>query len=126
MSLDELTLKEGLGPYNDAVTKCTAVQGDQDDFLKCVFDIMATKDPAYAQFYELIKQFEEQGPTALDPATTPTSTPTQPPTPSTALPSGYFQVATDISLISGTTVAADGTVYASLLKPDFSPEPRRC
>ena len=121
-TLEELELQQGVAPYQDAVNKCSDVSSDQTKFLHCVFDVMATKDPAYAQYYALIEEYLAMGPTALDPATAPASTPTPPPTPSTSLPSGYFTVATDISLIRGTTVATDGTVYASLLKPDFSPE----
>jgi len=32
------------------------------------------------------------------------------------------QVATDVSLIKGATIGPDGTLYASLLKPDFTAE----
>ena len=117
--LAELQIKQGLGPYQDAVTKCQGVSDDQSFFLDCVFDIMATKDPAYAQYYELIKEFQALGPAVLDTGPAPTAPP--PPTPSTSLPQGFFQVASDVSLIRGTTVDAAGTVYASLLKTDFSP-----
>ena len=103
----------------NATNQCAGVAGDQQTVVNCVFDIMATKDPAYAQFYALITQFLADGPAVLEGPVIEV-TPPPPPTPSAVLPAGFVQVATDVSLIKGATIGPDGMLYASILKPDDS------
>ena len=100
-------------------THASAPPGQPEDLQHCIFDVLATKDPNYAQFYALLTQFLANGPTALGgggPIVEVTVPP--PPTPSSNLPAGFVQVTTDVSQIKGATMAADGVLYASVLKPD--------
>ncbi len=118
-TVDELEQQQGVAEFQNASEQCAGVADDQQAFLHCVFDIMATKDPAYAQFYAIVQQFLANGPEVLD---TPVVeiTPPPPPTPSTGLPAGFVQVGSDVALIKGATIGPDGMLYASILKPDYS------
>ncbi|MEO6350653.1 MAG: hypothetical protein ABIP53_08375 [Candidatus Limnocylindrales bacterium] len=118
-TVEELQEQQGVVEFQKAAEKCAALGGDQELIVKCVFDVMATKDPAYAQFYAQVQQFLADGPLALE-LTAVEFTPPPPPTPSAALPAGFFNVATGVSLLRGAAIGPDGRVYASVLKPGFS------
>ena len=118
-TVEELMQQQGVEEFQKATQQCAGLAADQQLTLKCVFDIMATKDPAYADFYAQVQQFLANGPTTLDGPVIEV-TPPPPPTPSTELPAGFVQVATDASLIKGATIGPDGMLYASVLKQDFT------
>lgn len=114
-SVEGLQLKLGLDQFQAAAEACAALRSDQQEFLNCVFDVMATQNPAWADFYKLVAQFLVDGP-VVDPGATPIVGPIA--TPTTTLPAGFFQVATGANLIRGATLGPDGELYLSLANSD--------
>jgi hypothetical protein len=115
----ELEQQQDPADVQNANNACVGATGEPEDLEHCIFDILATKDPNYAQFYALLQQFLADGPAVLGgPVIEVTAPP--PATPSSALPPGFVQLTTDVSLIKGATIGPDGMLYASILKPDDS------
>ena len=114
-NVEGLQLKLGMDQFQAASEACSAVDSDQQARLDCVFDVMATQNPAWADFYEMVQKFLVAGPTTSE---GPTSTPAPTATPTTALPPGFFQVASDVNLVRGATLGPDGDLYISLANAD--------
>lgn len=112
----ELQARDGLQAFQDAADQCAGVQADQEEYLHCIFDVMATKDPAYAEFYKLVLEFLANGPTALE-QTGPAVTPGPQATPTSTLPGGFFEIV-DAAIVNGASVDADGTVFVSVTNAD--------
>ena len=103
----------------NANNACVGATGQPEDLQHCIYDILATKDPNYAQFYALIQQFLANGPVVLGGPIVEVTVP-PPPTASTGLPAGFVQVTTDVTSIKGATIGPDGMLYASVMKSDDS------
>jgi hypothetical protein len=114
--IDELQARAGLPAFQAAAEACAPVQANERERLHCVFDVMATKDPAYVDFYRIVEQFLIDGPTALDGGPTPSQEPTA--TPTTTLPAGFFNVEPNASVLRGAAIGPDGNVYLSVQTAD--------
>jgi hypothetical protein len=114
--VEELQARQGLAQFQAAAETCAPVQADQREFLHCVFDVLATKNPAYAEFYKMLEQFLIEGPTAIDAGPSPSPEPTA--TPTTNLPAGFFSVEPAASLLRGAGIGPDEKVYLSVQKAD--------
>jgi hypothetical protein len=119
-TVEELEQNQDPAAVQNANDACVGANGQPEDLSHCIFDILATKDPTYAQFYSLLAQFLANGPAALGAGPIIQVTVPPPPTPSSNLPAGFVQVANDVSLIKGATIGSDGMLYASILKSDDS------
>ena len=119
-TVDELEQNQDPAAVQNANDACVGANGQPEDLQHCIFDILATKDPNYAQFYALLAQFLANGPAALGAGPIVEVTVPPPPTPSTNLPAGFVQVAADVTTIKGATIGSDGVLYASIQKPDDS------
>jgi hypothetical protein len=116
----ELEQQQDPAAVQNANNACVGATGQPENLQHCIYDILATKDANYAQFYALLTQFLANGPTVLGAGPILEVTVPPPPTPSSNLPAGFVQVASDVSLIKGATIGSDGMLYASILKPDDS------
>jgi hypothetical protein len=118
-TVEELQAQQPVIEFQKAAEQCAVVGGEPELVVKCVFDVMATKDPAYAQFYAQVREFLANGPAVLDGPTV-VLTPPPAPTPSTSLPAGFVTVASGVSLLKGAALGPGGMLYASAMKPGFS------
>jgi hypothetical protein len=114
--IDELQARVGPPEFQAAADACAAVQADERERLHCVFDVVATKDPAYVDFYKTVQQFLIGGPTALDGG--PTNSPEPTATSTTALPAGFFNVEPNASVLRSAAIGPDGNIYLSVQKAD--------
>lgn len=114
-TIDEFVQRQQAAELAQAQQQCAGVQADQTQYQQCIYDVLATKDPAYAGYYEVLTGFLTNGPTELE---APDLTPSTQPTPQTTLPDGFINIDTDVDQIKGATVGADGTLFASLEKAD--------
>jgi hypothetical protein len=99
MDMNEVQLKAGVDAVAAAGETCAAIESREREFLHCMFDVLATQDPAWAAFYQQVLKLLDQGPAALQ----------GPP----VSPSG-MSIVDDISDASGQLLLEDGTVVAAV------------
>jgi len=98
----ELEARIGAQAEQEALGICNQVQADQNLYDACVYDVIATADPTFGQFYEQVRDFLADGPSSLD-VCNPPATP------------GGFSVVPCIQAVTGAAVTADGTLEVGVL-----------
>jgi hypothetical protein len=106
----ELEARIGAQAEQEALGICNQVQADQGLYDACVYDVIATADPTFGQFYEEVRDFLADGPTALDVCNPP------------AAPGG-FSVVPCIQAVTGAAVTSDGTLALGILPGTRNAQP---
>lgn len=98
MSLNELQIGQSVDKVSAATDACAKTSKDQNQLQHCLFDVLATANPGWADIYQSVETFLEQGP----------STPGGNPAPA------GMAVVHDVDSISGSALLPDGSLVAAL------------
>jgi hypothetical protein len=98
--LQEFEARAQQAAIDQATEQCAAVGDNPKLVQKCVYDIVATNNPAFAQVYQLVDKFLKDGPNGLADCSPP-------------IPPPGMAVTPCLDSVSAEALGSDGTLYAA-------------